>query len=199
MRVVGLAGGSASGKSTVARGVAEALGERCQVVSHDWYYRTIPARYAREPAQYNFDHPDALETDLLARDLDRLRAGEVALVPDYDFASHTRREREHWRLLEPRPVVLVEGILVLSDPGLRTRFDLSVFVSAPEAVRLGRRIARDVAERGRSKDQVLEQYSRTVGPMHEAFVEPAREHAHVVLDGTRDPQALVAELLRHLG
>ncbi len=198
MKIVGLAGGTASGKSTVARGVARALGERCLVLAHDWYYRTLPPEHAANPVGYNFDHPRALDTHLLVADLDRLRRGEPARVPDYDFARHARRSEEHWRSLAPRPVVLVEGILVLEDADVRARLDLSVFVHAPEVTRLARRIARDRAQRGRTEAEVREQYARTVGPMHERYVEPSREHADLVLDGTRDPDQLVSELLQRI-
>lgn len=198
MKVVGLGGGSASGKSTVCDLLTARLGDRCQVVAHDWYYRTMPDAWRGRPTEYNFDHPDALDTDRLVADLDRLRAGESVLAPDYDFGLHVRRLRSDWRPVVPRPIVLVEGILVLAAPALRERMDLSVFVHTPEPVRLARRIGRDVRYRGRTEAEVRDQFARTVKPMHDAYVEPCQDHAGLVLDGTRPPEELVAKVLEHM-
>lgn len=189
--VIGMAGGSASGKTTAAAVLARRLGERCLLVQHDRYYR--PLAEGTDPAAHNFDHPDALESDRLAADLDALRAGRRARLPRYDFATHRREDR--WDDADPRPVVLVEGILVLADPVLRAALDHRVFVHAPDDVRLVRRIRRDLAERGRALADVLHQYERTVRPMHEAHVAPSRVHADLVLDGTRDPEGLAEEVL----
>jgi uridine kinase len=171
--VVGIAGGTASGKTTLALRVAARLD--AALLTHDRYYRDATP-------ETNFDHPDALETTRLVTDLDRLRAGEPVDVPIYDFPTHRRTlvtER-----MEPRPFVVVEGILVLSEPALRSRFDLAVFVDAPADLRLIRRIRRDMVERGRTLESVLAQYLGTVRPMHDRFVQPAAVYAALTLDGS---------------
>jgi uridine kinase len=195
--VVGLAGGTASGKTTLCRALADHLGDQAAVLCHDSYYRTLPAD--RSPATWNFDHPDALETALLVSHVDALCRGETVSVPCYDFARHRRQGPEAWATVQPRPVLLVEGILVLADPELRRRMHHRVFVQTPDDIRLARRLRRDLAERGREVDDVLEQYLGTVRPMHETFVVPSRAHAHDVLDGTRPVAELVAAVLPHLG
>jgi uridine kinase len=181
--VVGVAGGTASGKSTIVARACAAMG--ALRVAHDRYYRD-------GDAGTNFDHPDALDTDLLVRHVDALRAGEPVALPDYDFATHRRVDaRED---AQPTPVIVVEGILVLVDAELRARFDLAVYVDAPADIRLIRRIRRDVRERGRTHDDVLRQYLESVRPMHEAWVAPSAAHAQLVLDGTADAQAQVERL-----
>lgn len=186
--VVGIAGGTASGKTTVARRVADRLG--ALLLTHDRYYRSADAHT-------NFDHPDSLDTVRMVTDLDTLRAGQAASLPDYDFSTHRRRAAEDF--VAPTPVIVVEGILVLSDAGLRSRFDLAVFVDAPADVRLIRRVQRDVAERGRTVDSVFAQYLSTVRPMHEAFVAPSVAHAHLVLDGTAEVEGLVEAVCARVG
>ncbi len=193
--VLGIAGGSASGKSTVARALVERLGERCVWLTHDRYYRSIPANQAHDPGAFNFDHPDALETTRMVADLARLRQGHTVRVPHYDFASHSRWPEEHWDVLVPRPVIVVEGILVLSDAELRAQMDHKVFVHAPDDIRLARRIRRDISERGRQLDDVLAQYMSTVRPMHQRFVAPSKQMADLVLDGTAAMDGLVGTLV----
>lgn len=195
--VVGIAGGTASGKSTLTQLLAHALGDRCTLIVHDRYYKTLPDEFRGRAAAYNFDHPDALDTAKLVEDLDQLRAGRPADLPDYDFKGHVRgsvTERVH-----PREFVVVEGILVLADPRLRERFDRTVYVDTDDDVRLIRRLRRDVAMRGRTFDQVLEQYERTVRPMHKAFVEPSQAHAELVLDGTVALESNLGRLQDMLG
>ncbi len=191
---IGIAGGSASGKTSVARGLFELLGDtRCLWLSHDMYYRTLPESFRHDPASYNYDEPAALDNDLLARHLDQLREGHPVDAPQYDFATH---RRVGTTMLAPRPFILVEGILVLAQAELRAALDHRIFVDAPEHVRLGRRIRRDQSERGRPMDEVLEQYFATVRPMHELWVEPSRRHASLVLDG-RVPVPDSVQTLRH--
>lgn len=197
--VLGLAGGTASGKTTAAQALAERLGDRCLWVMHDRYYRDLPPEYRAAPERFNFDHPDALETSLLVDHLDALRAGRPARVPRYDFATHRRAHASDWDELTPRPVILVEGILVLAEPALRDRMDHRVFVDAPDDLRLIRRIRRDVAERGRGLADILEQYERTVRPMHEAFVKPSAGHAQLVLDGTAPIASMVDAITALIG
>jgi uridine kinase len=196
VRVIGIGGGTASGKTTLAAALAQALGDQAVLVVHDRYYRTLPAFHAHDPSTFNFDHPESLETTRLVADLDRLRAGARASLPRYDFRTHSRELVEED--VDPRPLIIVEGILVLSDAELRRRFDLSVFVDTPDDVRLLRRLRRDIAERGRTVDDVLAQYERTVRPMHEQFVRPSRDHAQVVLDGTHPVPDLVTRMRAEL-
>lgn len=179
--VVGIAGGSGSGKSTYSRELAKRLGQRAVILAHDSYYRPLPDWLRDDPHAHNFDEPESLETDLMVQHVDELIAGHAIEVPIYDFATH---DRQGYERVEPRPVILVEGILVLSEPALRKRFTHSVFVHAPEPVRLARRIRRDEEHRGRSMEDVLLQYFKTVRPSHEAWVEPSRDHATLLIDGT---------------
>jgi uridine kinase len=178
--LVGMAGGTASGKTTLAGRVAQRLGgAQCLPIAHDRYYFDVP-----DPSVHNYDHPDALDSSLLARHLALLKAGETAPLPVYDFASHTRLQEVE--PAQPAPVVLVEGILVLAEPALNALFDLRIFVEADESVRLERRVARDMANRGRSRAQVLQQYRTTVAPMHARFVGPSARHADLVVSGEGD-------------
>lgn len=178
--VIGIAGGSGSGKTTVLERIVEAFGhERITVLDHDSYYLDLSDLPAEERARFNFDHPNALETDLMGRHLDALLQGEAIEKPTYDFTRHVRRVET--TRLEPRPVIIVEGILVLAEPVLLDRMDIKIYVDAPDDVRLMRRIQRDIHERGRAIDTVLEQYERTVRPMHLEFVEPSKRRADVII------------------
>ena len=178
--VIGIAGGSGSGKTTVQRRVMERFGpRRIALLDHDAYYRPLDHLAPDQRARFNFDHPDALETDLMVDHLDRLIAGQAVEKPTYSFETHSRRAETE--AIEPRPVVLVEGILVLAEPALRERMDVKLFVDAAADVRLMRRMERDIHERGRSVESVLEQYRRTVRPMHLEFVEPSKRHADVII------------------
>ena len=169
-----MAGGSASGKTTIARRLAECDAVLC--VSHDRYYRDAP-----DPAAYNFDHPEALETSLLVEHVMALKDGRRASLPIYGFDGHKRAP--HVDVVEPKPIVLVEGILTLEDQRLAALADLSVFVDAAADVRLARRVRRDLAERGRDPGAVIQRYLTQVRPMHITYVEPSRSVADLVLDG----------------
>ncbi|MEM9695848.1 MAG: uridine kinase [Myxococcota bacterium] len=178
--VIGIAGGSGSGKTTIATALADALGpELVAVLQQDAYYRDQASLPPSQRDAINYDHPDALELSLLAGHLDALVAGEAIHVPVYDFEQHIRRE-DTWSV-EPRPAVLVEGILVLADPNLRARMDLKIFVDTPADIRVLRRIGRDIEARGRTFDQVVAQYYATVRPMHLAFVEPSKRYADIIV------------------
>jgi uridine kinase len=194
--VIGIAGGSGSGKTTVQRRILERFGPgRIALLDHDAYYRDLAHLPLEVRARYNFDHPDALETDLMVAHLDRLLAGEAVRKPVYDFTHH-RRLAETVEVL-PRPVVIVEGILVLGEPALRERMDIRLYVDAPDDVRLMRRIARDLEERGRTLDAVLAQYRATVRPMHLEFVEPSKRHADVIIPrGGKNEVAIAMVLAR---
>lgn len=174
---LGIAGGSGSGKTTLVRRLIDRVGrDRVVALAHDSYYRDLQGA---DPAAHNFDHPDALETSLLVEQLALLRAGQGVDVPLYDFATHSRSERT--RRVVPRPLIIVEGILLFVDPHLCEQLDLRVFADVDADVRLARRMARDVAERGRTDEDVRRQYEATVRPMHEQFVEPSKRQAQLII------------------
>lgn len=184
---VALAGGSGSGKTSLTKALVDALGaERCAVLDHDSYYRDLQDLPLAARARVNFDHPDSLESDLLASHIKALRAGRAVERPRYDFANHARLPATV--RIEPRPVILCEGILLLAVPELRAAFDLRVFVDAPADVRALRRLQRDIRERGRTVESVVSQYMTSVRPMHEQFVEPARNTADLVLGWQHTPE-----------
>lgn len=194
--VVAIAGGTASGKSTLADAVAAALGPVAVSISHDRYYKTVPDHIRHHPRRvflHNYDHPDALDSALLAENLKELRAGRSVRIPRYDYATSTAVPADI--PVEPRPIILVDGILILAEACLRPLFDLSVFVEAPDDVRLLRRIRRDTTVRGQTLDYVLDQYETSVKPMHDQFVAPSVTHAHLVLNGTRPVDGLVKATL----
>jgi len=178
--VIGIAGGSGSGKTTVQRKIIEAFGrDQIALLDHDSYYVDLSHLPAEERARFNFDHPDALETELMVEHLDRLLAGEAVEKPTYDFTTHSRRAETE--TVYPLPVVIVEGILVLGERALRERMDIKLYVDTPDDVRLIRRIQRDLHERGRDIENVIQQYKRTVRPMHLEFVEPSKRTADVII------------------
>ena len=187
--VVGIAGGSGSGKTTIARTLAETLGESAALIEQDCYYRDLASLPPEERAKVNFDHPDSLELSLLAEHIDALCTGEHIDKPRYDFANHLRLAE--CDKVPPRPVILVEGILVLVDAALRERMGLKLFVDTAPDIRLIRRIRRDLEQRGRSFAQIRQQYYETVRPMHLAFVEPSKQYADVIIpEGGRNRVAL---------
>ena len=188
--VIGVAGGSASGKTTVVQEIVRALGAHAVThIEHDAYYFDRSAVPPAERLAINYDHPDALESDLLIRHLEALRAGRAVEVPVYDFARHTRHAETRTAL--PRSAVIVEGILILAEPRLRALMDIRVFVDTDADIRFIRRLVRDLRTRGRSVDDVVQQYLGTVQPMHLEFVEPSKRHAHVIIpEGGRNQVAV---------
>lgn len=178
--VVGIAGGTGSGKTTVARKLADALPTECiATVEFDAYYRDRPDLTPEARAQLNFDHPEALDTTLLVEHLAALRAGRAIDAPIYDFKTHRRLDET--RRVEPRPVIIVEGILVFVDGRVREQLDIKLFVDTDTDIRVFRRIRRDIEQRGRTFDSVREQYYRTVRPMHLQFVEPSKRWADLII------------------
>jgi uridine kinase len=178
--VIGVAGGSGSGKTTVVRRIVESLGpDQVTVLEHDRYYRYRSDLRLEERAALNYDHPDSLETDLMVRHLELLRGGQAVEAPLYDFARYARLASTE--LVQPRRAVIVEGILIFTDAALRNLLDIKVFVDADDDIRFIRRLRRDVAERGRTMESVVEQYLGTVKPMHLDFVEPSKRYADVIV------------------
>lgn len=178
--VIGVAGGSGSGKTSISRQIREMVGaEHITYLQHDSYYRDHSHLTTEERACVNYDHPDSLETSLLLQHLRDLRQGQTIAVPIYDFAVHARCPET--RLLQSAPIILVEGILILVEKELRELMDLRIYVDTDADLRLIRRIQRDVSERGRTIENVIAQYMATVRPMHQEFVEPSRRYANVII------------------
>ena len=198
--VIGIAGGSGSGKTTLLKNLVEQFAENVTVLSHDNYYKRHDELTYEERCQLNYDEPAALETDLMAAHLDKLRQGEAIDCPVYDFAEHNR-SNETIRI-EPRPVIIVEGILIFENEPLRDLMDIRIFVDTDADVRLCRRIKRDVNKRGRSLESVLTQYQTTVKPMHEKYVEPSKKFANIIVpEGGKNLVALdmiIGRIKRHL-
>ena len=178
--VIGVAGGSGSGKTTVVRRIVDSLGpEQVTWLDHDRYYRDRNDLRLEERAALNYDHPDALETDLMVQHVRALKAGKAVDVPQYDFTRHARLSETE--TFQPRRALIVEGILVFTDPALRELMDIKVFVDTDSDTRFIRRLQRDVAQRGRTMDSVIDQYQHTVKPMHFEFVEPSKRYADVII------------------
>lgn len=195
--IIGIAGGTGSGKTTVARSIYDRVGrDRIEWISHDSYYRDFGNLPIEELHAVNWDHPDSLESDLLVRHMDELISGKAVEIPVYDFTTHHRMMQKTQRV-EPRRVVIVEGILVLAEPEIRKRIDIKLFVDTPPDIRFVRRLVRDVEVRGRSVDSIVHQYLHTVRPMHEEFVEPSKRHAHLIIpEGGENHVALDAIISR---
>jgi uridine kinase len=178
--VIGVAGGSGSGKTTVVRRILDALDDvNVTVLEHDRYYRDRNDLRLEERASLNYDHPDSLETDLLVRHIEELRGGKPVEVPVYDFARHARVASTE--TIEPGRAIIVEGILIYTDAALRSLMDVKVFVDTDDDTRFIRRLQRDIAERGRTVQSVIEQYLSTVKPMHLEFVEPSKRYADIIV------------------
>ena len=186
--LIGIAGGTGSGKTTLTDHLASHFGADISVVHHDNYYK-FQDRPFEERCQQNYDHPDAFDTDRLIEDLQALKRGETILCPVYDFSIHNRTDQT--LEIAPTKVIIVEGILIFQNPALRDLLDIKIFVETDADVRILRRALRDVEERGRSLDSVVRQYLTTVKPMHEQYVEPTRKFADIiVLEGGRNLVAL---------
>ena len=178
--IIGICGGTGSGKTTIARAIVEAVGaENVVLVEQDSYYRNLADMPLDERHQANFDHPDSLETDMLVDHIVKLKQGLRVEMPLYDFKTHTRSNKIE--IIEPRPVVIVEGILMFAEPRGLELLDVKVFVDTPDDIRLLRRLKRDFAERGRTYERTMDQYERTIRPMHLEFVEPSKRHADIII------------------
>ncbi len=178
--VIGIAGGSGSGKTTVAQVILQRVGrDRIAFLQHDSYYKDLSGLPPTQRADVNFDHPNSLETELLIEHIASLRDGRPVEVPIYDFSADRRTGQTF--TVQPRRVILVEGILIFTEPELRKMFDVKIFVDTDSDLRFIRRLERDITERGRSTASVIEQYTHTVRPMHLEFVEPSKRYADVII------------------
>ncbi len=178
--VIGLAGGSGSGKTTVAQGILQRVGrENIAFLQHDSYYKDLGSLPPNQHDEVNFDHPDSLDTELLIQHVKQLKAGQAVEVPIYDFSKDRRTERTF--SVQPRSVILVEGILIFVEAELRKLFDIKIFVDTDPDIRFIRRLERDITERGRSTESVIKQYLATVRPMHLDFVEPSKRYADIII------------------
>lgn len=178
--IIGIAGGTGSGKSTFTNRLRDRFGDNITVIYHDNYYKRHDDIPFEERKKLNYDHPDALETDLLIEHIKRLRNGESIECPVYDYTVHNRSDKTV--RIDPRKIILIEGILLLADPRLRSLLDIKIYVEADADERILRRILRDVKERGRDIDNIVEQYLTTVKPMHYLYVEPTRATADIVIN-----------------
>jgi len=178
--VIGIAGGSGSGKTTVAQQILNRVGaDQIAFIQHDSYYKDLSGLPATQHANINFDHPDSLDTDLLIQHIVSLREGKAIEIPIYDFSTDSRTSRTF--KIEPHRVILVEGILIFTDRELRELFDIKIFVDTDSDIRFIRRLERDITERGRTTESVIKQYQATVRPMHLEFVEPSKRYADIII------------------
>ncbi len=178
--VIGIAGGSGSGKTTVAQEILNRVGpEKIAYLPHDAYYKDLSGLPPAQRAEVNFDHPNSLETELLAKHVQQLISGRTVHLPVYDFSTHSRTDRTIQ--IAPKRVIIVEGILIFAEPELRKLFDVKIFVDTDADLRLIRRLQRDISERGRTAETVIQQYMKTVRPMHLEFVEPSKKYADVII------------------
>jgi uridine kinase len=177
--VIALAGGTGSGKTSIAQRILQDMPNHVAMISHDAYYKHNPHLNPEERARVNYDHPSSFDNDLFYQHVLALKSGQAVEAPVYNFSRHLRED--FTVRIEPREILLVEGILVLENPRLRSLFDLKIFVDTDADVRILRRIVRDIEERGRTLQSVIQQYLETVKPMHEAFVEPSKRYADIII------------------
>ena len=183
--IIGICGGTGSGKTTVSEKIREPLRDRVIYLQHDYYYRDLTHLSLDDRRKVNYDHPDSLETSLLTEHLKTLKAGQAIERPDYDFTVHNRRAQTV--RIDPKPVIVVEGILIFESAELRSLMDLKVFVDTDADMRFIRRLRRDIVERGRTPHSVMDQYLATVRPMHLEFVEPSKRYADIIIPEGYNP------------
>ena len=179
MLIIGIAGGSGSGKSTISQAIKNMFGDNITIINHDNYYKRQVGRTYDERAKVNYDCPDAFDTDLMAEHIQALKRGETILCPVYDYTIHNRSDETIE--IKPTSVLIIDGILILAEESLRSLMDIKIFVDTPDDIRILRRIRRDVNERARSLDSVIDQYLTTVRPMHELYVGPSRKYADIIV------------------
>lgn len=178
--IIGVAGGSGSGKTTVVSKIVKSIGKNdVLLMEHDSYYRDLSHLPLEERKKQNFDHPASLETELMIRHIDALKEGYKIDIPVYDFVAHTRSDRSI--TASPKKIILIDGILIFSEPDLRNRMDIKIFVDTDDDVRLLRRLRRDISERGRNLEDILNQYEKFVRPMHLEFVEPGKRYSDIII------------------
>ncbi len=177
--VIGIAGGTGSGKSTIVDKIRESINDDVVIICHDYYYKANRHLSLEERAKQNYDHPNALDTEMMIEDIKALKAGKSVEMPVYDFVNHTRSDKTI--AISPKKIMIVEGILIFENLELVDELDIKIFVDTDADVRIIRRIMRDVKERGRSLESVVEQYLTTVKPMHEKFVEPSKRKADIII------------------
>ena len=198
--VIGIAGGTGSGKTTLAKNIAACFDERISLLRHDDYYKAHDELTYEERAALNYDHPNAFDTTLLCEHIRRLKSGEDIESPVYDYTVHNRAKET--RTVHASPVILLEGILIFENKELRKLLDMKIFVDTDADVRIVRRIVRDVKKRARTLDSIVEQYLTTVKPMHEAFVEPSKKYADIIIpEGGKNPVAygmIIDKIEKHL-
>ena len=187
--IIGVAGGTGSGKTTITEAIVNSLNHQdVIIIQHDSYYRDKRHLVFSEREKINYDHPGALETELLVRHLNQLKLGNEVKIPIYDFSTHTRKKEV--KIVKPEKVIIVEGILIFTDHDLRKLMDIKIFVDTDDDIRFIRRLQRDIKERKRSMDSVIEQYTKSVRPMHIEFVEPSRRYADIIIPGGHNPVAI---------
>ena len=198
--VIGIAGGTGSGKTTLAKNIAACFDERISLLRHDDYYKAHDELTYEERAALNYDHPNAFDTSLLCEHIRRLKSGEDIESPVYDYTVHNRAKET--KTVHASPVILLEGILIFENKELRKLLDMKIFVDTDADVRIVRRIVRDVKKRARTLDSIVEQYLTTVKPMHEAFVEPSKKYADIIIpEGGKNPVAygmIIDKIEKHL-
>lgn len=194
--VLGIAGGTGSGKTTLTKRLKERFGDQISVISHDNYYKRQDELTYEQRCLTNYDHPNAFETELMVEHIKALKAGETVLCPVYDFSQHNRSD--DFIQIHPAPVILVEGILIFASPELCDLMDIKVFVDTDADVRLIRRLLRDVKERGRDLDSVVNQYLATVKPMHEQFVEPSKRNVDIIIPEGGHNRVAIGMLLEQI-
>ncbi|MCK4668001.1 uridine kinase [Candidatus Dependentiae bacterium] len=194
--LIGVAGGTGSGKTTVANRIGQALNEEMVIIPQDYYYKDNPGGSLEERAKINYDHPDSFDTELLISHLKTLIAGETIQTPIYDFKEHRRIEKT--KEIKPAPIIILEGILIFVNHDLRSLMDFKIFVDTPSDIRLLRRIKRDMEERGRSLDSVINQYLETVRPMHIEFVEHSKKFADIIIPEGGYNEKAIDMMIRYL-
>lgn len=194
--IVGVAGGSASGKTTIIEKLKEYFHDDIEVLCHDYYYKANDSLTMEERQSLNYDHPNAFETDRMISDIKKLKSGEEIYRPEYDYKVHTRSKNTY--LVKPKSVIIIDGFLILENKELRDLMDVKIFVDTDADERLMRRIQRDVAERGRTVESILTQYRETVKPMHEEFVEPSKKYADIIIPRGGENRIAIDMMIKHI-
>ncbi len=195
--LVGIAGGSGSGKTTLANEISSNYDQKkVAIIEQDSYYINIPVINLKQKKKFNFDHPSAIDITLFEKDLKSLLEGKTINVPLYDFKTHSRLKE--YRQLKPHHIIVVEGILVLHYPQIRELFSLKIFVDTPEELRFNRRQKRDINERGRNEENIIEQYVNSVRPMHDKFVEPSKYFADEIILGENRPDEIIGSIIKKI-